>query len=71
MWPRASRKAFAFDARISLARHAEKSLDVQYYLIQNDEAPKSGRLLLHSKRGSARRWIHPLRLRKASPERRC
>ncbi|MGZ5131698.1 MAG: phospholipase D-like domain-containing protein [Caldimonas sp.] len=27
----------AFDARIALARRAQKSLDVQYYLIQNDD----------------------------------
>ncbi|MDR6889492.1 MULTISPECIES: phospholipase D family protein [Variovorax] len=46
--------AFAFDARISLARHAEKSLDVQYYLIQNDDV---GLLLLRELRDAASRGV--------------
>jgi len=46
--------AFAFDARISLARHAEKSLDVQYYLIQNDDV---GLLLLRELREAAARGV--------------
>lgn len=46
--------AFAFDARISLARNAEKSLDVQYYLIQNDDV---GLLLLRELRDAAERGV--------------
>ena len=46
--------AFAFDARISLARHAEKSLDVQYYQIQNDDV---GLLLLRELREAAERGV--------------
>ncbi len=46
--------AFAFDARISLARTAEKSLDVQYYLIQNDDV---GLLLLKELRDAAERGV--------------
>jgi len=46
--------AFAFDARISLARHAEKSLDVQYYLIQNDDV---GLLFLKELREAAARGV--------------
>ena len=46
--------AFAFDARISLARHAEKSLDVQYYLIQKDDV---GLLLLKELREAAARGV--------------
>ena len=46
--------AFAFDARISLARHAEKSLDVQYYLINNDDV---GLLLLRELRDAAARGV--------------
>ncbi|RZL91915.1 MAG: phospholipase D family protein [Variovorax sp.] len=46
--------AFAFDARISLARHAEKSLDVQYYLINNDDV---GMLLLRELRDAAARGV--------------
>ncbi len=45
---------FAFDARIALARHAERSLDVQYYLIQNDPV---GRYLLRELRDAARRGV--------------
>jgi len=46
--------AFAFDARISLARNAEKTLDVQYYLIQNDDV---GLLLLKELREAATRGV--------------
>ncbi len=46
--------AFAFDARISLARHAEKSLDVQYYLIQKDDV---GLLFLKELREAAARGV--------------
>ena len=46
--------AFAFDARISLARHAEKSLDVQYYLIENDDV---GLLFLKELREAAARGV--------------
>ena len=46
--------AFAFDARISLARHAEKSLDVQYYLIQKDDV---GLLFLRELREAAARGV--------------
>ncbi|MBT2299509.1 phospholipase D family protein [Variovorax paradoxus] len=46
--------AFAFDARISLARHARKSLDVQYYLIQNDEV---GLFFLRELRDAAGRGV--------------
>src|SRR5471030_1913021 len=28
--------AYSMDARLTLARHAQKSLDVQYYLLQDD-----------------------------------
>jgi len=45
---------FAFDARIALARHAERSLDVQYYLIQNDPI---GRRLLRALRDAAQRGV--------------
>jgi putative cardiolipin synthase len=46
--------AFAFDARISLARHAEKSLDVQYYLVQRDDI---GLLFLRELREAAARGV--------------
>ena len=46
--------AFAFDARISLARHAEKSLDVQYYHIHHDDV---GLLLLRELREAAARGV--------------
>jgi len=45
---------FAFDARIALVRHAERSLDVQYYLIQNDPL---GRGLLRELRNAAQRGV--------------
>ncbi len=46
--------AFAFDARIALARNAEKSLDVQYYLIEKDDV---GLLLLKELRDAALRGV--------------
>jgi putative cardiolipin synthase len=45
---------YAFGARIVLARRAEKSLDVQYYLIQNDEV---GRAFLRELRDAASRGV--------------
>ncbi|HKX43834.1 MAG TPA: phospholipase D family protein [Burkholderiaceae bacterium] len=45
---------FAYDARIALARRAERSLDVQYYLIQNDPL---GRMLLRELRDAAQRGV--------------
>jgi putative cardiolipin synthase len=45
---------FAFDARVALARHAERSLDVQYYLIQDDPI---GRHLLRELRDAALRGV--------------
>jgi len=45
---------FAFDARVALARHAQRSLDVQYYLIQNDPI---GRQLLRELRDAALRGV--------------
>lgn len=45
---------FALDARMALARHAERSLDVQYYLIQNDPV---GRRLLRELRDAAMRGV--------------
>ena len=46
--------AFAIDTRLALIRRAERSIDVQYYLIQNDE---TGRFLLRSLRDAARRGV--------------
>jgi putative cardiolipin synthase len=45
---------YALDARIELVRRARYSLDVQYYLIQND---RSGRLLMRSLRDAAMRGV--------------
>jgi len=45
---------FAFDARLALTRHAQRSLDVQYYLIQNDPL---GRMLLRELRDAALRGV--------------
>lgn len=45
---------FAFDARVALARHAESSLDLQYYYIHGDEA---GRSLLRELRDAAMRGV--------------
>jgi putative cardiolipin synthase len=44
----------AFNARIALARRADKSLDVQYYLIQDDDL---GRQLLRELRDAALRGV--------------
>src|ERR1019366_525257 len=44
----------SFDARIALARRAQKSLDVQYYLIQDDDL---GRQFLRELRDAARRGV--------------
>ncbi|QRF62799.1 phospholipase D family protein (plasmid) [Variovorax paradoxus] len=46
--------AFAFDARISLARNAENTLDVQYYHIANDDV---GLLLLRELRDASERGV--------------
>ncbi|WP_418146658.1 phospholipase D family protein [Variovorax paradoxus] len=45
---------FAFDTRIQLARRAQRTLDVQYYQIENDE---TGRYLLRTLRDAARRGV--------------
>jgi phosphatidylserine/phosphatidylglycerophosphate/cardiolipin synthase-like enzyme len=45
---------YALDARIQLARRARQSLDVQYYLIQND---RTGRLLMRNLRDAALRGV--------------
>src|SRR5262249_13377280 len=46
--------AYSLDVRIELVRRARDSLDVQYYLIQND---RSGRLLTRSLRDAALRGV--------------
>ena len=46
--------AYSLDARIELAHRAKHSLDVQYYLIQND---MTGRLLLRNLRDAALRGV--------------
>ena len=46
--------AFAIDTRLSLIKRAERSIDVQYYLIADDE---SGRYLLRSLRDAALRGV--------------
>ena len=45
---------YSLDVRIELARRARYSLDVQYYLIQND---RSGRLLMRTQRDAALRGV--------------
>ncbi len=45
---------YSLDARIQLARRAVHSLDVQYYLIQND---RTGRLLMRNLRDAALRGV--------------
>jgi len=45
---------YAFDARVALARRAERSLDLQYYHVHRDEA---GRTLLRELRDAARRGV--------------
>jgi putative cardiolipin synthase len=47
--------AYSFDARIQLTRRAERSLDIQYYLIAND---LTGRMLLRNVRDAAKRGVH-------------
>src|SRR5947199_10472852 len=44
----------SLDARVQLARRARESLDVQYYLIQND---RSGRLFMRNLRDAALRGV--------------
>ena len=46
--------SFALDTRLQLIRRAERSIDVQYYLVQNDE---TGRYLLRALRDAARRGV--------------
>lgn len=46
--------AFSFDTRLALAQRAERSLDVQYYLLENDDV---GRLLLRALRDAAERGV--------------
>ena len=46
--------AFAIDTRLTLIRRAVRSIDVQYYLIQDDE---TGRFLLRSLRDAALRGV--------------
>jgi putative cardiolipin synthase len=46
--------SYSLDARIELVRRASHSLDVQYYLIQND---RSGRLLMRNLRNAALRGV--------------
>jgi putative cardiolipin synthase len=46
--------ATAFNARVALARRAEKTLDVQYYLIQNDDV---GQQFLRELRDAAQRGV--------------
>ncbi|MEO8136557.1 MAG: phospholipase D family protein, partial [Betaproteobacteria bacterium] len=45
---------YSLDARIQLARRARHTLDVQYYLIQND---RTGHLLLRNLRDAAARGV--------------
>ena len=45
---------YSLDARVQLARRARYSLDVQYYLIQND---RTGRLLMRELRDAASRGV--------------
>ncbi len=45
---------FALDARLQLIRHAQSSLDLQYYLLGND---KTGKLILRELRNAASRGV--------------
>ncbi len=45
---------FAMDARLTLAQHAQKSLDIQYYLLQDDS---TGRAFLRAVRDAALRGV--------------
>jgi putative cardiolipin synthase len=47
-------RAFSIDARLTRVRHAQKSLDLQYYLVQSDVA---GPTLLRAVREAARRGV--------------
>ena len=46
--------SYALDTRVELARRARHSLDVQYYLVQND---MTGRLLMRNLRDAAKRGV--------------
>lgn len=46
--------AFAFNTRVALARRAQRSLDVQYYIIHDDE---TGHALLHELEAAAARGV--------------
>jgi putative cardiolipin synthase len=46
--------AYSMHARLELARRAQRSIDVQYYLVQNDE---TGRYLLRTLRDAAERGV--------------
>ena len=46
--------AFAFDTRLALINRAERSIDIQYYLIADDD---SGRYLLRALRDAAQRGV--------------
>ncbi len=46
--------AYSMDARLALARNAQSSLDLQYYLLQNDE---TGRTLLRAVKDAALRGV--------------
>ena len=46
--------AYSLDARIQLAKRAQRSLDVQYYVLENDS---TGRLLLRHLRDAAERGV--------------
>ena len=45
---------YALDARLTLIRHAQRSIDMQYYLLQDDT---TGRLVLHEVAEAARRGV--------------
>lgn len=46
--------AFALDARLALVRHAQRSIDMQYYLLQDDA---TGRAILREVAGAANRGV--------------
>ena len=46
--------AYSMHARLELARRAQRSIDIQYYLVQNDE---TGRYLLRTLRDAAERGV--------------
>ncbi|MEK8052079.1 phospholipase D family protein [Ideonella sp. DXS22W] len=45
---------YALDTRLALLRHAQRSVDLQYYVLQNDE---TGRVLLRAVRDAALRGV--------------